>query len=72
MAREPETVPPPARAADFPRVCAGALAGLGWTALGIELTFTISGALGKGDPLAPALVRYFSFFTLSEKNFFFI
>ena len=64
MAREPETVSSPAQAADFPRVCAGALAGLGWTALGIELTFTISGALGTGDPLAPALVRYFSFFTI--------
>ncbi len=64
MAREPETVPPPARAAEFTRVCAGVLAGLGWTALGIELTFTISGALGTGGPLAPALVRYFSFFTI--------
>ncbi len=64
MAREPKTVPPPARAADVARVCAGVLAVLGWTALGIELTFTISGALGTGGPLAPALVRYFSFFTI--------
>jgi hypothetical protein len=64
VVREPKTAPPPAPAVDAPRTCAGVLAILGWTALGIELAFTVSGALGKGDPLAPALIRYFSFFTI--------
>ncbi|MGO9674750.1 MAG: Pr6Pr family membrane protein [Methylocella sp.] len=63
-APEPGTLSSSARAADFPRVCAGVLAILGWTAIGIELNFIISGALGKGAPLAPALIRYFSFFTI--------
>jgi hypothetical protein len=49
---------------DAPRVCAGVLATIGWLALGIELGFTISGALSKGAPLIPAMVRYFSFFTI--------
>jgi hypothetical protein len=48
----------------LPRLCAGVLAILGWTALGIELAFTISSALAKGDPLAPAIIRYFRFFTI--------
>lgn len=49
---------------DAPRVCAAILAALGWLALSIELGFTISGALSEDAPLAPALVRYFSFFTI--------
>jgi hypothetical protein len=62
--RVPETATPSAPAADASRICAGALAILGWTALGVELAFTVSGALGKGDPMAPALIRFFSFFTI--------
>ena len=64
VVRAPESATPSAPAVDAPRICAGVLAILGWTALGVELAFTISGALGKGDPLAPALIRYFSFFTI--------
>jgi hypothetical protein len=65
--REPrdfEPSPPPARVFDVSRLCAGGLALLGWAALGIELDFTLSGALTKNEPLAPALVRFFSFFTI--------
>jgi hypothetical protein len=63
-ARQPETFPSPARAAELARVCAGVLAALGWTALGIEFAVAISGARDKGEPLAPAIIRYFSFFTI--------
>ncbi len=56
--------PAGASAHDLPRICAGVLALLAWTALGIELIVTVSGARDKGEPLAPALMRYFSFFTI--------
>src|SRR5580704_11742717 len=49
---------------DWARICAGALTALGWIALAIELNFTFSSALPKGDPIIPALVGYFSFFTI--------
>jgi hypothetical protein len=49
---------------DWARICAGALAVLGWVVLAIELNSAVSGALSKGDPIVPALVRYFSFFTI--------
>jgi uncharacterized membrane protein len=64
VVRVPESATPSAPAVDASRICAGVLAVLGWTALGIELAFTISGALAKGAPLTPALIRYFSFFTI--------
>ncbi len=64
IAREPEPLSSPARMANLARACAGVLATLVWTALGVELSVTVSGALAKGGPLGSALIRYFSFFTI--------
>lgn len=52
------------RAFDAPRLCAALIALLGWIALGIELAFTVSGAVAKHETVAEALVRFFSFFTI--------
>ena len=57
VAREPEAPSSPARTVDPPRVCAGILAILGWTALGIELNLTISGALSAQRRPASAGAR---------------
>jgi hypothetical protein len=59
-----EISPPPARVVILPRLCAGAIACLGWTALGIELYFVVVGASAKNETIAAALVRFFSFFTI--------
>jgi hypothetical protein len=62
--REAENLSASPRASGVARLCAAVIAALGWSALGIEVYFTVAGAAAKNETVAAALIRFFSFFTI--------
>jgi len=51
------------------RLAAALIAITAWTALGLQLHLIVHDTLSKGAPLAPALIGFFSYFTILTNGF---
>ena len=61
---EPKFHPTAGRYFNVERLCAGILAGAGWTAVSIEVALTINNAVSDKTSIAAAVIRCFSYFTI--------
>jgi hypothetical protein len=60
----PKFHPTAGRHFNVERLCAGILAGVGWTAVSIEVALTINNAVSDKTSIAAAVIRCFSYFTI--------